>query len=310
MHEILRWLNFKLVQNLDHVSKLRDSSLFLTKNSEIAQNSNRNSIRDIDCFEFWAISMFQTWKSEPIPRERTGIYKLLLFCMVWSAVMERATPAGWDCLFLTKLNPTKNGFIEISFWRHLVARNNFWYKWFSDFLWVIWSLIYIECSIVTYSKNRWRKGFILGKAVKFFLDQNIFPKLFNKPHNLNATWNHTFRQVKSYWCVFTKKKVRNSKFYCNRTVLVSLPGPFLDGFFKFYCHLFQERYLNNEWIPILCAWIHRWMFFVLTIGFSVSISGSNFEKKKAKNRCHFKKYPPWMNWIHVNWIHTIWIKNL
>ena len=52
MHEILRWLNFKLAQNLDHVSKLRDGSLFQTKNSEIAQNSNRNSIRDIDCFEF------------------------------------------------------------------------------------------------------------------------------------------------------------------------------------------------------------------------------------------------------------------
>ena len=30
MHEILRWLNFKLAQNLDHLSKLQDGGLFQT----------------------------------------------------------------------------------------------------------------------------------------------------------------------------------------------------------------------------------------------------------------------------------------
>ena len=30
MHEISRWLNYKMAQNLDHVSKLRECSLFQT----------------------------------------------------------------------------------------------------------------------------------------------------------------------------------------------------------------------------------------------------------------------------------------
>ena len=38
MHEILRLLNFKLAQNLDHMSKLRDGPQIQTRNSEMAQN--------------------------------------------------------------------------------------------------------------------------------------------------------------------------------------------------------------------------------------------------------------------------------
>ena len=41
MYAILRWLNFKLAQNLDHVSKLRDVSLFQAQNSEMAQSSKQ-----------------------------------------------------------------------------------------------------------------------------------------------------------------------------------------------------------------------------------------------------------------------------
>ena len=47
MHEILRLLNFKLAQNLDHMTKLRDGSLFQAENSVMAQISNR-TFRDID----------------------------------------------------------------------------------------------------------------------------------------------------------------------------------------------------------------------------------------------------------------------
>ena len=39
MQDILRWLEFKLAQNLDHVSKLRDGSLFQFWNPEKAQKS-------------------------------------------------------------------------------------------------------------------------------------------------------------------------------------------------------------------------------------------------------------------------------
>ena len=49
--EILRWLNFKLAQNLNHVSRLRDGSLFQTWNFEMAQNS-KQSISLIE-FLFW-----------------------------------------------------------------------------------------------------------------------------------------------------------------------------------------------------------------------------------------------------------------
>ena len=58
MHEILRRLNFKLAQNLDHVSKLRDGSFFQTWNSEMAQNSKHSISRIEFLFEFWAISEF------------------------------------------------------------------------------------------------------------------------------------------------------------------------------------------------------------------------------------------------------------
>ena len=57
------WDDFKLVQNLDHLSKLRDGSLFQTKNSEIAQNSKQLISRIEFLFEFWAISEFKVWKS-------------------------------------------------------------------------------------------------------------------------------------------------------------------------------------------------------------------------------------------------------
>ena len=61
MHDILRWLNFKLAQNLDHVSKLRNGSLFQTWNSEMAQNSKQSKSRIEFLFEFWAISEFSIW---------------------------------------------------------------------------------------------------------------------------------------------------------------------------------------------------------------------------------------------------------
>ena len=48
MHEILRWLNYKLVKNLDHVSKLRDDSLFQTENSKIAQNSSHLAVSHLE----------------------------------------------------------------------------------------------------------------------------------------------------------------------------------------------------------------------------------------------------------------------
>ena len=44
MHEILRWLNFKLAQ--------RDGSLFQARNSEMAQNSEQSISRIEFLFEF------------------------------------------------------------------------------------------------------------------------------------------------------------------------------------------------------------------------------------------------------------------
>ena len=65
MHVTLRWLNFKLAQNLRSRVKTPRWLTFSDQKLWDSSNSERNSIRDIDSFEFWAISEFEVWKCDP-----------------------------------------------------------------------------------------------------------------------------------------------------------------------------------------------------------------------------------------------------
>ena len=136
MHEILRWLNFELAQNLDHVSKPRDGSLFQTWNSEMAQNSKQSISRIQFLFEFWAISEFRSEKVSTLgvlTRDRD----FEPFCS-WAISKSHAYASTWQHLLRWLFEPSQgpprilfSGWLELGKSKHqLWMASEIWKDYF------------------------------------------------------------------------------------------------------------------------------------------------------------------------------------
>ena len=128
----------------DHVSKLRDDSLFQTKISEIAQNSNKNSIRDIDYFEYWANLKLSHLKISCICLHVTIPPSMTLWAI-------SRTPAYTSSTFIILKSVRV---LHFMFRNHTCCSSCRWFEYRSKKYNSFWRLIWISNGLVNGSHQR------------------------------------------------------------------------------------------------------------------------------------------------------------